>query len=115
MSTELDLDLGPSRRPATLAVAAARRSVPSCHGDQATVDRICEAMARRPSTHAARLGQLAHEETGYGVADHKRLKNEFASRDVWASIRDVPTVGVLRRDEERGRSRSAGRSASSRR
>jgi acetaldehyde dehydrogenase (acetylating) len=51
---------------------------------------------------SGRLGQLAHDETGYGVADHKRLKNEFASRDVWASIRTCPTCGVLRRDESVG-------------
>ncbi|HQJ12424.1 MAG TPA: aldehyde dehydrogenase family protein, partial [Anaerolineae bacterium] len=50
---------------------------------------------------AARLGQLAHEETGYGVPLHKRLKNEFASRQVWESIKDVKTVGVIGRDERR--------------
>ena len=33
------------------------------------------------------------EETGYGVAAHKKLKNEFGSRRVWESIRDLKTVG----------------------
>jgi acetaldehyde dehydrogenase (acetylating) len=44
---------------------------------------------------------MAHEETGYGVAEHKRIKIEFGSRAVWESIKDIPTVGVLRRDPER--------------
>ena len=42
---------------------------------------------------------LAHDETGFGYAAHKRLKNEFAAQGVWDSIKDVPTCGVLRRDE----------------
>jgi acetaldehyde dehydrogenase (acetylating) len=44
---------------------------------------------------------MACEETGYGVPAHKRIKVEFASRSVWESIRDIPTVGVLRRDDAR--------------
>jgi acetaldehyde dehydrogenase (acetylating) len=45
-----------------------------------------------------RLGSLAQEETGYGVAEHKRLKNEFAARNVWESIKDVKTVGIIGHD-----------------
>jgi len=44
---------------------------------------------------------MAQEETGFGVAAHKKLKNEFGSRRVWESIRDLRTVGVLRHDPER--------------
>jgi acetaldehyde dehydrogenase (acetylating) len=51
---------------------------------------------------AARLGALAVEETGYGVPAHKRIKVEFASKSVWESIKDIPTVGILRRDPARG-------------
>ena len=50
---------------------------------------------------AERLGRLAQEETGYGVALHKKLKNEFSSRMVWNSLRDMKTVGVIRHDPER--------------
>ena len=50
---------------------------------------------------AARLGAIAQEETGYGVAAHKRIKVEFASKTVWESIKDIPTVGVLRRDPQK--------------
>ena len=35
------------------------------------------------------------------MAVHKRVKNEFASRDVWNAIKDIKTVGVIGRDERR--------------
>jgi acetaldehyde dehydrogenase (acetylating) len=102
MAPELDLDLRSIQEARRLAVAA-REAQRAFHGtDQAGVDRVCQAMMEAALSASARLGQMAHDDTGFGVPDHKRLKNEFASRNVWDSIRDVPTVGVLRRDEARG-------------
>lgn len=99
---DIDLDLRSIQEARRLAVSA-REAQRTFHGtDQAGIDRVCQAMSEAAFAAAGRLGQLAHEETGFGVADHKRIKNEFAARDVWDSIRDVPTVGVLRRDEARG-------------
>jgi acetaldehyde dehydrogenase (acetylating) len=46
-----------------------------------------------------RLGRLAAEETGFGVPEHKKIKNEFASKVVWESIRDIKTVGVTSYNE----------------
>jgi acetaldehyde dehydrogenase (acetylating) len=100
MTSEFDLDLRSIQEARRCVLAAREAQRAFMTADQATVDRICEAMAQAAVDASARLGQLAHDETGYGVPDHKRLKNEFASRDVWASIRDVPTAGVLRRDPE---------------
>jgi len=71
------------------------------HATQEQVDRVCAAMAEAGFYAAERLGRLAHEETGYGVPAHKKLKNEFGSRVVWESIRDLKTVGVIRHDPER--------------
>jgi len=34
-----------------------------------------------------------------GVVEHKTIKNQFASKNVWMSIKDVRTEGVIRRDE----------------
>jgi acetaldehyde dehydrogenase (acetylating) len=68
---------------------------------QTEVDRVCEAMAAAGVQSAERLGRLAQEETGFGVAAHKKLKNEFGSRLVWESIRDLKTVGVIRHDPAR--------------
>ncbi len=68
---------------------------------QVEVDRVCAAMAEAGYAAAERLGRMAQEETGYGVTAHKKLKNEFGSRGVWESIRDLKTVGVIRQDESR--------------
>jgi acetaldehyde dehydrogenase (acetylating) len=102
MSPDLDLDLRSIQEARDAAVSARTAQRAFMAADQAAVDRICEAMATAAFEASARLGQMAHEETGYGVAEHKRLKNEFASRDVWASLRGIPTVGLLRRDEAAG-------------
>ncbi len=71
------------------------------HASQADVDRVCAAMAEAGYQASERLGRLAQEETGYGVAAHKKLKNEFSTRMVWESIRDLKTVGVIRHDPDR--------------
>ncbi|HEY6231794.1 MAG TPA: aldehyde dehydrogenase family protein [Pyrinomonadaceae bacterium] len=63
--------------------------------DQAKIDRICEAMSRAALREATRLGALAVEETGFGVADDKREKNRFAAEDVWNYFRGLRTVGVV--------------------
>ena len=63
--------------------------------DQAKIDRICETMAKAALREAARLGAMAVEETGYGVADDKREKNRFAAEDVWNYFRGLRTVGVI--------------------
>jgi acetaldehyde dehydrogenase (acetylating) len=64
--------------------------------DQSKIDRICEAMAGAALAEAARLGAMAHEETGFGKADDKREKNRFAAEDVWNHFKKLKTVGVVR-------------------
>ncbi|HRH43870.1 MAG TPA: aldehyde dehydrogenase family protein, partial [Pyrinomonadaceae bacterium] len=64
--------------------------------DQATIDRICEAMSQAGLREAARLGQMANEETGFGKAEDKREKNRFAAEDVWNAFRNMKTVGVVK-------------------
>ncbi len=68
---------------------------------QAEVDRVCEAMADAAFHASERLGQMAHEETGYGVPEHKKLKNVVGSKMVWESIRAEKTVGVINYDREK--------------
>lgn len=65
---------------------------------QDKIDRICEAMAKAALAEAMRLGQLAHDETGFGIAEDKREKNRFAAEDVWNYFRGLKTVGVVRDD-----------------
>src|SRR6478672_2771506 len=62
---------------------------------QSKIDEICEAMSRVALAESARLGKLAHEETGFGRAEDKREKNRFAAEDVWNYFRTLKTVGVI--------------------
>src|SRR3954447_16451942 len=63
--------------------------------DQAKIDEICDAMSRAALADAARLGKMAHEETGFGKAEDKREKNRFAGEDVWNYFKGLKTVGVV--------------------
>ncbi len=64
--------------------------------DQAKIDRICEAMSQAGLRDALRLGQMAHDETGFGKPEDKREKNRFAAEDVWNAFRNMKTVGVVK-------------------
>lgn len=97
----LDKDLSSIQEARDLVKKAHEAWKSWSHASQAEVDRVCAAMAEAGYRAAERLGQLAHDETGYGVAAHKKLKNEFGSRTVWESIRELKTVGVVRHDAER--------------
>ncbi len=82
------------------AVEAAHRAFSIVAGfDQTKIDAICAAMAAVALEQSARLGQLAHEETGYGKAEDKREKNRFAAEDVWNYFRGLKTVGVIKDDK----------------
>ena len=97
----MDKDLLSIQEARDLADAAYQAQLIWGHASQEEVDRVCAAMADAAYLASGRLGQLAHEETGYGVAAHKKLKNELGSRIVWESIKNVRTVGVIRQDEQR--------------
>jgi acetaldehyde dehydrogenase (acetylating) len=78
------------------AVEAAHRAFQTvAEFDQAKIDTICEAMAKVALDESGRLGLLAHEETGFGIAEDKREKNRFAAEDVWNYFRNMKTVGVV--------------------
>jgi acetaldehyde dehydrogenase (acetylating) len=95
MAAEVDKDLVSVQQARDMVEAAHRAQVQLARYDQARIDRACEAMAGAALREAARLGALAVEETGFGVADDKREKNRFASEDVWNFFRSLRTVGVI--------------------
>lgn len=97
----MDKDLASIQEARDLVAAAHAAWETWRHATQEQVDRVCAAMAEAGFQASERLGRQAQEETGFGVALHKKLKNEFGSRAVWESIKDLKTVGVLRRDEAR--------------
>src|SRR3989338_1710186 len=98
---EFDLDLQSIQEARTLAAAAREAQQTFLHASQAEVDRICQAMAEAAYQNAERLGRLAVAETGYGVPEHKTLKNILTSQILWAAIKDIPTVGVIRHDPQK--------------
>ena len=98
---ELDRDLK-ARQETRLLVEKAHSAYTQLQSfDQKRLDSIVRAMAEAAEARAAELGQLAVQETGFGNAEDKREKNLFASRQVWEAIREMPTVGILRKDEEK--------------
>ncbi|GLC86963.1 aldehyde dehydrogenase family protein [Lysinibacillus piscis] len=62
---------------------------------QQQVDTIVKAVADAAFKEAERLAKMAVEETGMGVWNHKKIKNEVASRDLYEDIKDLKTVGVV--------------------
>jgi len=95
---DLDKDLKSIQEARDLSTRAFAAWKTWSTASQQEVDTVCEAMATAALDASERLGIMAHEETGYGVPEHKRLKNEFASRTVWESIKDLKTVGVINHD-----------------
>ncbi|HEU4388779.1 MAG TPA: aldehyde dehydrogenase family protein, partial [Blastocatellia bacterium] len=63
---------------------------------QEKTDEIVGAMARAALAESNRLGELAHQETGYGSAADKAVKNRFSAEIVYNFIRPMRTVGVIR-------------------
>ena len=88
-----DLVAQQQARDAVEAASFAFRSV--AQFSQSKIDEICEAMARVALAESARLGKLAADETGFGIAEDKREKNRFAAEDVWNYFRGLKTVGVV--------------------
>ena len=93
----MDPDLRSIHEARTLLRAAGDAQQEAKHLDQAAVDRIVEAMAEAGAQAAERLARLACEETGFGRVDSKRLKNLFATRRLAEAVRDMATVGIVRR------------------
>jgi len=97
----LDKDLASIQESRDVVNAAHEAWKTWSKASQEEVDRVCAAMSAAGVQASERLGRLAQEETGYGVAAHKKIKNEFGARVVWESIRDLKTVGVIRHDPAR--------------
>src|SRR5262245_35398649 len=95
---DFDNDLQSIQEARTLATEARDAQRKFMHATQAEVDRICAAMAQAAADASVTLGKMASEETGYGVPEHKTLKNLLSSQLLWEAIKDIPTVGVIRSD-----------------
>ncbi|MGN7469151.1 acetaldehyde dehydrogenase (acetylating) [Brevibacillus sp. SAFN-007a] len=96
----LDADLYSIQEVRTYLAQAKEAQAKLATYTQEQIDRIIAAMSKAGVEHAERLAALAVEETGFGNVPDKRMKNLFAAQDVYASIKEVRTVGIIRKDEE---------------
>ena len=90
-----DKDLLSVQQARDLVEAAHRAQAEVVRFDQAKIDRICDAMSKAALRESARVAALAVEETGYGVAEDKQVKNQFAAETIWNYFRNLRTVGVV--------------------
>ena len=98
---ELDKDLASIQEARDLVRKAKAAQAVLAEMDQQQVDRIVASMAR-PAEKAARpLAQMAVKDTGFGREEDKVVKNLFAARTVYGSIKDKKTIGVIHEDREK--------------
>lgn len=91
-----DKDLQSIQAARDLVEAAHRAQAVVATFDQARIDAICEAMAQAAQRESMRLAQLAHDETGYGNAADKNVKNLFSAVNIHNYFKGLKTVGVVR-------------------
>jgi len=68
---------------------------------QEQIDAIVKAMAEAGEKAAEELGKMAVEETGFGRAEDKKQKNLFATRNVYDAVKNMKTIGILRKDVQK--------------
>lgn len=99
MGTDKDLESIQQARNLLAQAEIAQKRVAEM--SQAEIDRIVHGMSQAALKESGRLASLAVEETGYGKVEDKLTKNLFAARDVYNSIKDKKTVGIISRDESK--------------
>lgn len=94
----LDKDLKSIQEVRTLIKQAREAQEKLATMSQDQIDTIVKAIADAGYKHREKLARMAAEETGFGCWEDKVIKNAFASRHVYDSIKELKTVGVLRED-----------------
>ncbi len=97
---DLDKDLQARQQARDYAKRAEAAQKVLARMDQQKLDAIVEAVAKAFAAAARELAQMAVKETGFGNAEDKKRKNDFASQTVLSAIRDMKTVGVLKEKEQ---------------
>lgn len=97
---EFDKDLSARQEARLLCRQAQKAQAQLRTMGQSQLDTITESIAKAFRAAAAELAELAVRETGFGNVQDKTDKNRFASETVLEAIRDMKTVGILRRHPE---------------
>ena len=95
---ELDKDLQARQQARDMAKQAEIAQRKLAQMSQCQLDRIVSSIAAAFSRHAVELAELAVRETGFGNAEDKVTKNNFAAKTVYANIKNMRCVGVLKED-----------------
>jgi acetaldehyde dehydrogenase (acetylating) len=90
-----DKDLQSIQEARFLAAQAKEAQQEFKYFSQEQVDKVVRAMAEAGFKEAERLAKMAVEETGFGKVADKIIKNQFGTKNVWESIKDLKTVGVI--------------------
>lgn len=98
----LDKDLASIQAVRNLVAAAKDAARQLEHYDQGKIDTLCAAIAQKVASQAEYLAKLAVEETGFGIVEHKIMKNLLGSTVCWDYIKPMKTVGVITEDKVNG-------------
>ena len=91
----LDKDLQSIQEARDLARAAKEAQSEFKHFNQEQVNKVVKAMAEAGFATAEKLARMAVEESGFGKVEDKIIKNQFGTKNVYESIKDLKTVGVI--------------------
>jgi acetaldehyde dehydrogenase (acetylating) len=96
----MDADLRSIQQARDLLTRAHKAQKKFATAGQDEVDRIVAAMCEAGAAEAARLGQDAHDETGFGRPESKREKNLFATRTLHERMQGMRTAGVIEKSDD---------------
>jgi len=99
-TVNLDKDLQAIQEVRDLCAHAKAAHLKFKEFSQEEVDKIVAAMAEAGFQASERLAKIAVSETGYGNVPDKTKKNQFCTRDLYESIRELRTVGIIREDRK---------------
>jgi len=91
----LDRDLRSMQEVRNLVRSAKEAQAKLAGFSQLEIDSFCSEMVKAGHEHSVRLAKMANEETGFGRAEHKVMKNELASIGLWNYIENQKTVGII--------------------
>ncbi len=91
----LDKDLLSIQEARSLAAKAKEAQLEYKHYPQQQVDKIIKAMAEAGYNASEMLAKMACDESGFGVYKDKIIKNQFSTKNVYESIKNLKTVGII--------------------
>lgn len=97
----IDTDLRSIQEVRVLVAKAKKAQQEFSSFSQEEIDEIVRCMAEVSYFNAEYLADLAVKETGFGKYEDKVIKNQFASKKLYESIKDMKTIGVINEDKNK--------------